>query len=199
MDIARQLRTSFLMMIVLTVLVGLVYTLAVTGIAQVVFPWQANGSLVRDAGGNVVGSAIIGQSFASPAYFHTRPSAAGADGYDATASGGSNLAPTNQKLVDAVKERAAADRQENGLAADAPVPVDAVTASGSGLDPEITPANAGLQVARVAAARKLAEADVRALVERNTAGRTLGFLGEPRVNVLALNRALDEKTGVPAR
>lgn len=191
MDLARQARSAVLMVVVLTVLVGVAYPLAMTGLAQVLFPYQANGSLVRDAQGKVVGSALIGQNFAGPRYFHPRPSAAGADGYDAGASSGSNLAPTNAKLIEAVRERAEAYRQENGLAADAQVPVDAVTTSASGLDPEISPANALLQVKRVAAARQLAETDVRTLMEQSTQGRVLGFFGEPRVNVLQLNLALD--------
>jgi K+-transporting ATPase ATPase C chain len=166
-----------------------------TGIAGLLFPFQAHGSLLTSAEGTVIGSALIGQSFARPEYFHPRPSAAGGapsgPGYDAGASSGSNLGPTNQKLIDAVKERVEAYRQENRLAPDAPVPVDAVTTSASGLDPEISPANAALQVRRVADARKLPEERVRALVAENTAGRTLGILGEPRVNVLRLNLALD--------
>src|SRR5262245_43417108 len=191
MQIVAQTRTAVLMVVVLTVLTGLVYPLALTGIAQVLFPFQAHGSLLTAPDGTVIRSALIGQRFANPEYFHPRPAAAGSDGYDAGASGGSNLGPTNRKLVDAVVERAAAYRQENGLAADAAVPVDAVTASASGLDPEISSANAALQVRRVADARTLPEEGVRALVAENTSGRTLGILGEPRVNVLRLNLALD--------
>jgi len=187
----KQLYTAVAMTVALTVLTGLVYPFAVTGIAQLLFPFQAHGSLIRSPDGAVVGSALIGQSFAKPEYFHPRPSAAGDKGYDASASGGSNLGPTNQKLVDAVKERVAAYRQENGLADDAPVPVDAVTASASGLDPDISPANAALQVKRVAGARRLPEERVRQLVAENTEARAFGLLGEPRVNVLRLNLALD--------
>jgi K+-transporting ATPase ATPase C chain len=181
------------MTVVLTVLLGIVYPLIMTGIAQAVFPSQANGSLVRDGSGNVVGSALLAQAFTQPRYFHPRPSAAGANGYDATASGGSNLGPTNQKLIDTVQSNADAYRQENGLASDAQVPVDAVTASASGLDPDISPANALLQIHRVAAARGLSDDQVRALVNQYTEGRTLFVLGEPRVNVLKLNLALDGK------
>jgi K+-transporting ATPase ATPase C chain len=189
--LARHLRTAVLLTLVLTLLLGIVYPLLLTGIAQVLFPAQANGSLIRDSSGNVIGSAILAQNFTQPQYFHPRPSAAGSDGYDATASGGSNLGPTNQKLLDSVKDRAAAYRQENGLAADAPVPVDAVTASASGLDPDISPANALLQAGRVARARNLSEDQVRSLIDQHTEGRTLFVLGEPRVNVLELNLALD--------
>ena len=187
----QHTRTAVLMVIVLTVLLGIVYPLAMTGLSQLIFPGQANGSLVRDSAGNVVGSALLGQNFSNPEYFHPRPSAAGTDGYDATSSGGSNLGPTNQKLIDTARDRAAAYREENGLAAEAPVPVDAVTASASGLDPDISPANALIQAGRVAKARNLTEDQVRSLVNQNTEGRTLGILGEPRVNVLQLNRALD--------
>ncbi len=179
------------MTVVLTLLLGLAYPLVMTGISQVLFPRQANGSLITDSSGTVVGSELLAQGFSKPEYFHPRPSAADNDGYDATSSGGSNLGPTNQKLIDSVKDRVAAYRQENGLADDAPVPVDAVTASASGLDPDISPANALLQVHRVAQARGMPDAQVQALVDSHTEGRTLGFLGEPRVNVLELNRALD--------
>jgi len=192
MNLPRQLLTAFLVIVVLTVLTGLVYPLAMTGIAQALFPGRADGSLVHDNKGNTVGSSLIGQNFAGPQYFHPRPSAAGSNGYDATSSGASNLGPTNQKLINAVAERAAAYRKENGLAADVPVPVDAVTASASGLDPDISLANADLQVARVSAARRISPDAVRALVKEHTHGRTLGIFGEPRVNVLELNMALDD-------
>jgi K+-transporting ATPase ATPase C chain len=181
------------MTIVLTVLLGVVYPLVMTGVAQVLFPNQANGSLVRDSSGTVVGSALLAQAFTQPQYFHPRPSAAGSNGYDATSSGGSNLGPTNQKLIDTVQSNADAYRQENGLSSDAHVPVDAVTASASGLDPDISPANALLQVHRVATARGVSDDQVGNLVNQYTEGRTLFVLGEPRVNVLKLNLALDGK------
>jgi K+-transporting ATPase ATPase C chain len=184
-------RTAALMVIVLTVLLGVVYPLLMTSISQVLFPSQANGSLVRDSSGNVIGSALIGQNFTDPKYLHPRPSAAGNDGYDATSSGGSNYGPTNQKLIDAVSDRTKAYRAENGLADDAAVPVDAVTTSASGLDPDISPANAQLQVSRIAQARGMTAAQVQAVVDQNTEGRTLFVLGEPRVNVLRVNMALD--------
>ena len=191
MTLAHHARTTFLMLLVLTLICGIVYPLLMTGLAQAVFSNQANGSLVQDTRGTVVGSSLIGQSFTKPEYFHPRPSAAGVNGYDPTSSGASNLGPTNPSLTDGVKSRADAYRAENGLAATTPLPADAVTASGSGLDPDISPANALLQVQRVAGARGMPEDRLRALVNQHTQGRTLSILGEPRVNVLDLNRALD--------
>ena len=189
MNFARLVRTAVLMTTLLVVVVGVVYPLVVTGAAQVLFPDHANGQLiVRD--GRVIGSRLIGQPFRSAGYFHSRPSAAGPLGYDASASAGSNLGPTSRTLVDAVGARVAAARKENP---DDPVPIDLVTASGSGLDPDITPAAALFQVPRVARERGADEAAVRALVSAHVQGRQLGLLGEPRVNVLLLNLALDEQ------
>jgi potassium-transporting ATPase KdpC subunit len=190
----RTLLTAIAMTIALTLLTGIVYPLVIWGIAQVVFPWQSNGSLVvRD--GRVVGSALIGQNFAAPRYFHGRPSAAGDKGYDASSSGGSNLGPTNHKLIDGVKAQLHTVLEENPGTAARDVPIDLVTASGSGLDPEISPAAARLQVARVAKARGLSEAAVEDLVRKFTRGRWAGVFGEPRVNVLELNLALDRRGG----
>ena len=185
----RQLTPAVLAVVVFTVLCGVVYPLAVTGVAQVAFREKADGSLI-EVDGTVVGSSLIGQQFAAPRYFHPRPSAAGA-GYDAMASSFSNLGPTNPDFLAAVEERVAAYRSENGLAATQPVPVDAVTASGSGLDPDISVANAKLQAPRVASARGLPVDRVLAMIDEHTGGRQWGFLGEPGVNVLRLNLALD--------
>jgi K+-transporting ATPase ATPase C chain len=191
MQLRAQLRPAIVLLVVLTVLTGFVYPVFVTGVAQALFPRQAEGSLVRDSQGRVIGSTLLGQQFTDPRYFHPRPSAAG-NGYDPMQSGASNLGPTNQQFINTVQERANAYRQENGLAPDTPVPVDAVTASGSGLDPDISLANAFLQVHRVATARGLPESTVRNLVERLAKRPWFGILGEPRVNVLELNQALDQ-------
>jgi K+-transporting ATPase ATPase C chain len=185
-----DLRTAIIAFIVFTLITGLAYPYAITGIADGIFNRQANGSFV-EVDGEVVGSSLVGQNFSGPQYFHSRPSAAGADGYDAGASSGSNLGPSSQTLADRVEEGVAAVREENGLGADAKVPVDAVTTSASGLDPHISPAYADLQVARVARERGMTEDEVRSLVDDNTDGSTLWLLGEPRVNVLQLNLALD--------
>ncbi len=185
----RQLVPALVVFLSFTLLTGIAYPLAVTGIAQIAFPGRADGSLIeRD--GRVVGSRLIGQEFARDRYFHPRPSAAG-EGYDAMASSPSNLGPTNPELLDAVRERRAAYMRENQLGIGERVPIDAVTASGSGLDPDISPANAQAQAPRVASARGIALSEVLGLVEQHTEGRSLGFLGEPRVDVLELNLALD--------
>lgn len=189
MNLSRNFSIAVRMTIVTTILLGLFYPLVMTGLAQLLFPQNANGQLIR-LNGRVVGSRIIGQQFTAPQYFHGRPSAAGAEGYDATASGGSNLGPTNRRLVDAVNRRLADAVQENGVG---PIPIDLVTASASGLDPHVSPAAAFVEVWRVARARGAREDDVRALVLALIEGRQLGLLGEPRVNVLELNLALDER------
>lgn len=190
------------------VAMGIAFPVLIWGISQAVFPHQANGSLIKDAKGNVIGSEIIGQNFTKPEYFHPRPSAAGS-GYDAANSSGTNLGPTSDKLIngihkktpdgkddpgnfDGINDLARAYREENGLAADAEVPSDAVTRSGSGLDPDISPSNADLQASRIAKARGLSLDQVRQLISDNTSGRFAGIYGEPRVNVLKLNLALDQ-------
>jgi K+-transporting ATPase ATPase C chain len=186
----RVIRSALLAFIALTALTGIAYPLFVTGVAQLVFPGRADGSLVeRD--GAIVGSRLIGQDFQRPQYFHPRPSAAG-DGYDAMASGPSNLGPSNPELLKSVRRRLRQYRRENGLKSGTAVPLDAVTSSGSGLDPHISPENARLQAARVAAARGLAKARVLSLIAKYTDGRSFGFLGAPGVNVLELNLALDD-------
>jgi K+-transporting ATPase ATPase C chain len=185
-----ELKASVLLTAVLVVLLCGAYPLAVWAGAQLLFPAKANGSLLTEPDGTVRGSALLAQNFSSEKYFQPRPSAAGT-GYDATSSAGTNLGPTSQKLADSIKSAVAAYRTANGLAADAPVPADAVTSSGSGLDPHISLANAGLQASRVARVRRLPLASVQALIDRSTAGRDLGILGEPGVNVLLLNLALD--------
>jgi potassium-transporting ATPase KdpC subunit len=185
----RQIRPAVIALLVFTVITGLVYPLVVTGLSQLFWRDKANGSLVKE-NGVVVGSSLIGQQFADPKYFQPRPSAAG---YDGLASGGSNLGPTNPDFLKSIEERVVAYREENNLPATQAVPVDAVTASASGLDPDISVANAKLQAARVAAARGITVDQVMALVNANTAGRQWGFLGEPGVNVLELNLALDGK------
>jgi K+-transporting ATPase ATPase C chain len=204
----QHLRPALMLTVFFVVVTGLVFPVVVWGIGQVAFPSQAEGSLLRDAHGGVIGSALLGQSFSKPEYFHPRPSAAGA-GYDAANSSGTNLGPTSDKLVNGVHDdpattdvdesyagfRALAEayRKDNGLAADAVIPADAATRSASGLDPDISPDNAALQAERVARARNISSERVRELVAEHTVGRTLGVFGEPRVNVLRLNLALDAR------
>jgi K+-transporting ATPase, C subunit len=185
----KVIRKSFMMLLVMTLVTGIIYPLGITGLAQVFFPRTANGTLLSNQG-ETVGSALIGQNYTDAKYFHGRPSAAG-EGYDAAASSGSNLGPTNQVLLQSVADRADQIRKENNLARDTAIPADLVTASASGLDPNISPEAAMLQVPRVARERNLDEARVQDLVRQYTEGRQFGILGEPRVNLLKLNRILD--------
>lgn len=211
----KQLVIAVRLTLILLLVVSGIYPLVVWGISQAAFKHQADGSLVTDGAGKTVGSSLLAQGFAKPEYFHPRPSAAG-NGYDPTASSGTNLGPTSDKLIngvhkkdlapgkpdpsdfDGVADLAKQYRADNGMAANTPVPVDAVTRSASGLDPGISPANAALQVARVAHARNVSADVVSGLVRQNTQGRSLGFLGEPVVNVLMLNLALDKAAPAPA-
>ena len=188
--ILSELRSAVLVTLILAVVCCGLYPLVVFGAGQLLFHDKANGSLIVDANGTVKGSRLIGQQFTGDKYFHSRPSAAG-NGYDATSSGGSNLGPTSQKLRDSIAQNLTDYRSQNGLATNAPVPADAVTASASGLDPHISPENAELQLARVAKVRGMNQEEVRQLILQNTDPASLGFLGEPGVNVLTLNLALD--------
>jgi len=183
----KHIVTAILMTVVTTVLLGIIYPFVVTGLAQLIFPRQANGSLIT-SGGKLIGSHLIGQPFSSPGYFRSRPSAAGTAGYDAGNSSGSNFGPTNKMLIDRMNGDIQKAQAENP---NAPVPMDLVTTSGSGLDPHISPQAAAFQVPRVARERGMSEADVTAIIANHTEGRQLGFLGEPRVNVLELNLDLD--------
>lgn len=188
----NHIRPAIVMIALFTGVLGVGYPLAVTGVAQAAFSDQANGSLVRDKAGQVVGSALVGQTFAAPGYLHPRPSAAG-EGYDAAASSGSNLGPLNPDLIARVKTDADALQSEAGAKA---IPADAVTASASGLDPHISPAYAELQAARIAKARGVGEGQVREVIPQHVEGRTFGVLGQPRVNVLLTNQALDARLGL---
>ena len=191
-NILTELGRSMVATIFFAILLCGLYPLVVFGVSQLLFPHQANGSLLVDKSGAVRGSALLAQNFTGTQYFHPRPSAAGANGFDATSSSGSNLGPTSSNLVANITQNIATYRSDNGLATNTPVPADAVTASGSGLDPHISPANAELQVPRVAKARGLSEDSVRTLLKQNTSDRDLGIFGEPRVNVMTLNFALDQ-------
>jgi potassium-transporting ATPase KdpC subunit len=186
----KNLITAVLMTIVTTVLLGILYPLVVTGLAQLIFPRQANGQLIHGKDGALVGSRLIGQPFSGPGYFHSRPSAAGAAGYDASASGGSNLGPTNAQLITRVNGDVAKLHAENPST---PIPIDLVTTSASGLDPDISPAAAAFQIKRVAMERNAPEAEIAQLVKDHSEDRQLGLLGEPHVNVLELNMALDAR------
>ena len=185
----QHVRPALVMMVLFTLLLGLGYPLAMTGVAGVIFPGQAGGSLVKDKAGQVIGSSLIAQGFARPEYLHPRPSAAG-NGYDPMSSGGSQLGPLDQKLIDRVKGDAATIRKDDGPG---DIPADAVTTSGSGLDPDVSPQNAQLQAARIAKARGMTQSEALALISAHIEDPFLGFVGQPRVNVLAVNRALDAR------
>jgi potassium-transporting ATPase KdpC subunit len=187
----HSLKLSFFLLLIFTGLLGIAYPFFMWGVGQLFFHKHANGTILYDEKGQAVGSAWIAQNFTSDKYFHSRPSAAGDNGYDASNSSGSNLGPTSQKLIDSVTQRAADYRQSNGLSPEIAIPGDAVTASGSGLDPHISLTNAKLQLSRVAKARNWSEDEVERFVRKHTQGRTLGIFGEKRVNVLKLNLALD--------
>ncbi|MER3447511.1 MAG: potassium-transporting ATPase subunit C [Candidatus Dadabacteria bacterium] len=192
MNLPKQIYPAVMIMLIFTLITGVIYPLLVTGLSQVLFKSKAQGSLIYK-NGEIAGSRLIGQTFNGPGYFHSRPSAAG-NGYDPMASGGTNYGPTNKKLIDNVKGAAETLRKENPQT---PIPVDLVTSSGSGLDPHITPAAAEFQIARVARERRMSPEEVRRLVKEHTEGRQFGFLGEPRVNVLELNLALDAVHPMP--
>lgn len=189
----NHIRPALVMVVLFTGLLGVAYPLAVTGVAQAAFPSQANGSLVKDADGKVVGSALVGQAFVQPAYLHPRPSAAG-EGYDASASSGTNMGPLNADLAARVKDDTAKLKAENPTGI---ISADAVTASASGLDPHVSPQYAAFQISRIAKARGVKEAQVRKVIENHIESRTFGVLGQPRVNVLLTNRALDARLGRP--
>jgi K+-transporting ATPase ATPase C chain len=193
-NILIELRRSLVATLFFAVILCVVYPLIVFAASQLLFPKQANGTLLVDKSGVVRGSAWLAQNFTGAQYFHPRPSAAGANGFNATSSSGSNLGPTSSNLVNNLTQNIANYRAENNLATNAPIPADAVTESASGLDPHITPANAEIQIARVAKARGISEEQLRKLVQQNTSGRDLGLFGEPRVNLMTLNFALDQIT-----
>ena len=193
---SAHIRPALVMIVLFTILTGLIYPLAITGVAKVALPYQANGSLVRRPDGDVIGSNLIAQAFAKPEYLHPRGSSAG-NGYDATASSGSNLGPMDKKLADRIAADAAALKKE---APGAPIPADAVTQSGSGLDPDVSPENAARQAPRIAQARGVSAPEVQAIIDRGTRRPALGFIGQPHVNVLAVNRVLDAQYPLhPAR
>lgn len=186
----KNLLKSFLLLVIFIVILGLLYPLTVTGISRIIFPAKSAGSLIY-SGNEIIGSELIGQNFTSDRYFHPRPSAAGENGYDATSSGGSNLAPTNKDFISTVKERLESFKKENNLPDNTIIPADIVTASGSGLDPDISVDSAMLQIERISGARGIPANEVKDLITKNTENRLLGFLGEPKVNVLKLNLLLD--------